>query len=157
MRDAIEYSEQPENIGAARINGFEMALSQEWNSWISRLGLALIDPRNRENGHTLPRRARRTLNLDVDRQFDRFAVGATWQAASSSYNDEANSDLISGYAALGLRGSWTANHELKFDLKLDNVLDKQYSRTHYSHQGNSYGNREEGHTWLFSITWTPVL
>ncbi|MFV3291850.1 TonB-dependent receptor plug domain-containing protein [Pseudomonas sp. NY11955] len=157
LRDAIEYSEQPENVGTARINGFEMALSQEWNSWTSRLGLALIDPRNRENGHTLPRRARRTLSLDVDRQFDRFAVGATWQAVSSSYNDEGNNDPIGGYGIVGLRGSWVASRELTLDLKLDNLLDKQYSRVHYNYLGNDYGYREEGRTWLLSVTWTPAL
>ncbi|MGE8322697.1 MAG: TonB-dependent receptor domain-containing protein [Pseudomonas sp.] len=157
LRDAIEYSEKPESVGAARINGFEMALSQEWNGWTSQLGLALIDPRNRENGHTLPRRARRTLSLDIDRQFDRFAFGATWQTVSSSFNDEANTDPISGYGVLGLRGSWAASRELTLDLKLQNLLDKQYSRTHYNHLGNNYGYREEGHTWLFSATWTPAL
>ncbi len=157
LRDAIEYSTQPENVGAARINGFEMALSQEWNGWTSQLGLALIDPRNRENGHTLSRRARRTLNLDIDRQFNRFTVGATWQTASSSYNDEANTDPISGYGTLGLRGSWMASRELTLALKLDNLLDKQYSRTHYNYLGNNFGYREEGRTLLFSVTWTPAL
>jgi vitamin B12 transporter len=157
LRDAIEYSDQPENVGSARINGFEVALSQEWNGWMSQLGLALIDPRNRENGHTLSRRARRTLSLDIDRQFNRFSLGASWQAASSSYNDEANTDPIGGYGVIGLRGSWAASHELKFDLKLDNLLDRQYSRTHYNYLGNSYGYREEGRTALFSITWTPAL
>ncbi len=157
LRDAIEYSMRPENVGSARINGFEMALSQEWNGWTSQLGLALIDPRNRENGHTLSRRARRTLSLDIDRQFERFGVGATWQAVSSSYNDEANSDPIGGYGVLGLRGSWAASRELTLDLKLDNLLDNQYSRTHYDHLGNNYGYREEGRTWLLSVTWTPAL
>ena len=156
LRDAIEYSARPENVGSARINGFEMALSQTWNGWTSQLGLALIDPRNRENGHTLSRRARRTLSLDIDRQFDRFGVGATWQAASSSYNDEANTDPIAGYGTLGLRGSWAASRELKVDLKLDNVLDKQYSRTHYNYLGNNYGYREEGRIGLLSVTWTPA-
>lgn len=157
LRDAIEYSNQPENVGSARINGLEMALNQEWNGWTSQLGLSLIDPRNRENGHTLSRRARRTLSLDIDRQFDRFAVGASLQAASSSYNDEANTDPIAGYGTVGLRGSWTASRELRLDLKLDNLLDKQYSRTLYSHQGDYYGYREEGRTWLLSVTWTPAL
>ena len=157
LRDAIDYSDQPENVGSARINGFEVALSQEWNGWTSQLGLALIDPRNRDNGHTLSRRARRTLSLDIDRQFDRFSIGASWQAASRSYNDEANTDPVGGYGVIGLRGSWAASDELKFDLKLDNLLDRQYSRTHYNYLGNNYGYREEGRTALFSVTWTPAL
>lgn len=160
LRDAISYDatrQRPDNVSSARINGFEMALTQDWSGWTSQLGLSLIDPRDRDSGHTLSRRARRTLSLDLDRQFERFALGASWQAISSSYNDEANTDTIGGYGLLGLRGSWSASSEVKFDLKLDNLLDKQYSRTHYSYQSDNYGYREEGRTWLLSVTWTPAL
>ncbi|MEW9905201.1 TonB-dependent receptor plug domain-containing protein [Pseudomonas putida] len=157
LQDAINYSVRPENVDSARINGFEMALSQDWDGWTSQLGLSLIDPRDRDSGHTLSRRARRTVSLDLDRQFERFALGASWQAVSSSYNDEANTDTIGGYGLLGLRGSWAATEEVKFDLKLDNLLDKQYSRTHYNYGGANYGYREEGRTWLLSVTWTPLL
>ena len=160
LRDAINYdakARRPGNIDSARINGLELSLQQQWGSWTSQLGLAVIDPRDRETGHTLSRRARRTLSLDLDRQFDRFNVGASWQAVSSSYNDEANNDAIGGYGLLGLRGGWAASREVKLDLKLDNLLDKRYSRTLYSYQSNSYGYREEGRTWLLSLTWTPAL
>ena len=157
LQDAINYSVRPENVDSARVNGFEMALSQDWDGWTSQLGLSLIDPRDRDSGHTLSRRARRTVSLDLDRQFERFALGASWQAVSSSYNDEANTDTVGGYGLLGLRGSWAATNAVKFDLKLDNLLDKQYSRTHYNYEGANYGYREEGRTWLLSVTWTPVL
>jgi len=160
LRDAISYDEAADamrNVAQARINGFEMALDQQWGAWTSQLGLALIDPRDQKNGHTLARRARRTLSLDIDRQFDRFNVGASWQAVSGSYNDETNEAPIGGYGLLGIRGGWAATRELKVDLKLDNLLDKRYSRTLYNHQGADYGYREEGRTWLLSLTWTPSL
>jgi len=159
IRDAITPDSQfrPQNIGAARINGFEAALKQELFGWQSNLGVALIDPRDRDSGHTLNRRARRTLSLDLDRQFDRLGLGATWQAVSSSYNDMANNDRIPGYALLGLRSSWTLSREIKLDLKLDNLLDTSYSRSLYSYSGSQYGYREEGRTWMFGVTWTPEL
>lgn len=160
LRDAISYDKAADamrNVAQARINGFEMALDQQWGAWTSQLGLALIDPRDQKNGHTLARRARRTLSLDIDRQFDRFNVGASWQAVSGSYNDETNEAPIGGYGLLGIRGGWAATRELKVDLKLDNLLDKRYSRTLYNHQGADYGYREEGRTWLLSLTWTPTL
>ncbi|WP_082420948.1 MULTISPECIES: TonB-dependent receptor domain-containing protein [unclassified Pseudomonas] len=160
LRDAITYDSTTDamaNTARARINGIELALNQDWNGWASRLGLAQIDPRDRETGHTLARRARRTLSLDVDRDFDRFNVGASWQAVSSSYNDEDNKERIGGYGLLGLRGGWLATRELRLDLKLDNLLDRQYSRALYNFRGNNYGYREEGRTWLLSLTWTPAL
>ncbi|MGE6823059.1 TonB-dependent receptor domain-containing protein [Pseudomonas soli] len=160
LRDAISYDADANtmgNVAQARINGFEMALDQQWGAWTSTLGLALIDPRDRKSGHTLSRRARRSLSLDIDRQYDRFNVGASWQAVSSSYNDETNNAPIGGYGLLGVRGGWAATRELRLDLKLDNLLDKRYSRNLYNYQGNDYGYREEGRTWLLSLTWTPAL
>ncbi|MGC7841602.1 TonB-dependent receptor domain-containing protein [Pseudomonas wayambapalatensis] len=159
LRDAIIFGEGsiPRNVASARINGMEVALSQDWGPWRSQLGLALIDPRDRDTGHTLARRARRTLSLDLDRQFERFSAGASWQAISTSYDDEANRNRLGGYALLGLRGSWAASDALKFEVKVDNLLDKGYSRALYNYDGNDYGYREEGRTWLLSLTWTPAL
>ncbi|SEN69772.1 TonB-dependent receptor domain-containing protein [Pseudomonas sp. NFACC39-1] len=159
LEDAIIFgsNSRPQNVASARINGFEAALSQELFGWQGNLGLAIIDPRDRDSGHTLARRARRTLSLDLDRQFDRLGLGATWQAVSSSYDDENNRNALGGYALLGLRGSWALNREVKLELKVDNLLDKGYSRALYSHEGGQYGYREEGRSWLFGVTWTPAL
>ncbi len=159
LRDAIIFGEGsiPRNVASARINGLEMALHQAFFGWEGQLGLALVDPRDRDSGHTLARRARRTLSLDLDRQFERFSVGASWQAVSSSFDDEANQNPIGGYGLLGLRGSWAASRELSVALKLDNLLDKGYTRARYSYEADNYAYREEGRTWLLSLTWTPAL
>ncbi len=154
LRDAIVFGQDsiPRNVASARINGLEMALSQQWASWHAQLGMALIDPRDRDTGHTLARRARRTLSLDLDRDFGRFSAGASWQAVSSSYDDEANRNRIGGHSLLGLRGSWAASDEVKLEAKLDNVLGRRYSRALYSYEGAYHPYREEGRTVLFSVT-----
>ena len=159
IRDAIVADTQwiQQNIGAARITGFESALQQEWFGWQSSLGIAIIDPRDRETGHTLSRRARRTLSLDLDRQFDQFGVGASWQAVSSSYNDEQNQQPIAGYGLLGVRGNWRVSPEVKLDLKLDNLLDKTFTRALYDYNANYYAYREERRSVQLAITWTPTL
>jgi vitamin B12 transporter len=159
LQDAIALDSdfRPENIGSARINGFEASLEQQLFGWTGKLGASVIDPRDRDTGHALNRRARRTLNLDLDRQFDRLGVGASWQAVSDSYNDEANTQHIGGYSLFGLRSSWKASDEVKLEFKLDNALDKRYSRTLYSFDGSNYGYREEGRTWMFGVTWTPEM
>jgi vitamin B12 transporter len=159
LEDAIIFgsNSRPENVASARINGFEAALKQELYGWQSSLGVAIIDPRDRETGHTLARRARRTLSLDLDRQFDRLGLGGSWQAVSSSYDDLDNQQPLAGYALLGLRSSWALNREITLELKVDNVLDKGYSRALYSHEGSQYGYRAEGRAWLFGMTWTPGI
>ncbi len=161
---AILYNNEvrhPENIASARINGFEATLKQELFGWQSNLGLAMIDPRDRKTGKTLQQRARRTLSLDLDRRFDRLALGASWQAVSSSYGERDNKKRLGGYGLLGLRSSWTLTSEVELSLKVDNALDKTYARTRYSHLDpgfqNNHNYREEGRTWMLGVTWTPEL
>lgn len=160
LRDAIN-GWPAENIDKARINGFEASLQHELLGWQVALGMNLIDPRDRSTGKQLNRRAKRTLNLDADRQFGDWSFGATWQALSRSYDDVDNQREIAGHGLLGLRGNWQATPELALGLKVDNVLDKGYSRAQYSDGSWPVTNyreyREEGRTALLSLTWTPAL
>ena len=159
LRNAIVTDDNyiPHNVGSARINGLETSLHQQWFGWQSTLGLSVIDPRDRESGHTLERRARRTLSLDLDRQFDRLGLGVSWQAVSSSYADVKNERTLGGYGLFGVRSSWTLSREIRLDLKVENLLDKAYSRAQYDYAGGFADYREEGRTWLLGIIWTPAL
>ena len=163
LSDAIilDSNSKPQNVASARINGVEAALKQELFGWQGNLGLSVIDPRDRDSGHTLARRARRTLSLDLDRQFDTLGVGASWQAISGSYDDEDNTQRLGGYALLGLRSSWALNREVALSLKVDNLLDKSYARARYSYKDpfflNNQDYREEGRVWMVGVTWTPEI
>ncbi len=163
LSDAIilDRAGKPQNVATARINGFEAALKQELFGWQGNLGLALIDPRDRDSGHTLARRARRTLSLDLDRQFDKVSVGASWQAISSSYDDQDNTQQLGGYALLGLRSRWALSREVALSLKVDNLLDRAYARARYSYDDPAFLNnqdyREEGRAWMLGVTWTPEI
>ena len=97
------------------------------------------------------------MSLDLDRQFDRLGVGASWQAVSRSYNDEKNEHPIAGYGLLGLRGNWNVSPEVRLDLKVDNLLDKTFTRALYDYNANYYAYREERRTVQLAITWTPTL
>lgn len=147
------------NVDQARINGFEASLQQQLGAWSGNLSLSIIDPRDRDSGHTLARRAKRHLSLDLDRRLGDFNVGATWQAYSQRYDDVANSREIAGYGVLDLRGSWQASTELALDLKLANLLDKDYSTALYQYAGDYryYGYQETPRSLLLGLTWTPAL
>lgn len=147
------------NVDQARINGFEVSLQQQLGVWTGNLSLSIIDPRDRDSGHTLARRAKRHLSLDLDRRLGDFNVGATWQAYSQRYDDVANNREIAGYGVLDLRGSWQASKELAFDLKLANLLDKGYSTALYQYAGDYryYGYQETPRSLMLGLTWTPAL
>lgn len=159
IEDAIVLDQNfiPQNIQTARINGFEASVQQELFGWQGNLALALIDPRDRDSGHTLQRRAKRTLSLDLDRRFGDVSVGAGWRAISGRYDDADNDIEMSGYGLLSLRAAWQANEELGLSLKLDNLLDKDYAEATYSTPNGRFGYNSAGRTALFAVTWTPHL
>jgi vitamin B12 transporter len=164
VSDPVTFFSQPQNIGKARLQGLELNLERELLGWQAVLAAGWVDPRDRDSGHTLPRRAKRSLSLDLDRQFGTFGAGLTWQAVSSRYDNTSNTVEVAGYGLLGLRGSWRMSDELQWQLKLDNLLDKDYSQATYSRPDDAffssvsrYGYREEGRSGLLSLTWTPTL
>jgi len=153
---------RPENIDRARLQGLELALSRDLLGWQATLAASLVDPRDRDSGHTLPLRARRNLSLDLDRRFGAFSAGLVWQAVSSRYDDDTNDHQIPGYALLGLRGSWQMTPALKWQAKIDNLLDKDYSQALYDRPNTplytSVGQheyRQDGRSAMLSLTWTP--
>ncbi|SDR84674.1 vitamin B12 transporter [Halopseudomonas litoralis] len=149
----------PQNIATVRINGFEASLNHHFMGWQSAIGLSIIDPRDRDTGKTLSRRAKRTLSLDIDRQVGQYSFGASWLASSHSFSDENNTQKMSGYGVLGIRTSWQATSDVLLGLKVDNLLDKQYSHAQvadfstFPAQQRNY--MEEGRTGWISVTWTP--
>ena len=156
---------QPENIKRARINGFELGLARELLGWQSVLSFSLIDPRDRDSGHVLPRRARRTLSADIDRKLSNITVGASWRAVSQRFDDSANTSELAGYGLLDLRSSWQSTDELRWDLKLNNVLDRDYWQGKYQRPtgpnwfdpSREIAYQENGRSVLLSLTWAPTL
>ncbi|MFN3579026.1 MAG: TonB-dependent receptor domain-containing protein [Pseudomonas sp.] len=158
---------RPENIDKARINGFETSVQQELFGWLSSANYSLIDARNASgggnDGNRLARRPKNSLSFDLDRRFDRLSLGASWQVNSHSYDDLNNNNRIPGYGVLGVRGSWQANDELRLNLAIDNLLDRDY----YQARGGAFDAdtfapvpfryREGGRMMLLSLNWTPRI
>ncbi|HRL93007.1 MAG TPA: TonB-dependent receptor [Pseudomonas sp.] len=166
IKDLIAFSgSKPENVGQARINGFETSLSQELLGWQTSLGLSLVDPRNRDNGQTLQLTPKRTVFIDLDRTFGVLSAGASWRAVSQSYDYgivDSGRQTVPGYGLVDLRSSWQATASLRVDLQLNNVLDKDYYTSLYQRfdawptpPGPPYDYQEPGRTGLLAVTWTP--
>ena len=166
-KDLIAYdssSAQVENTKQARINGLEVSVASELMGWTAQTALSIIDPRDRQTGKTLQLRAKRTLTMDLDRRFGNLGVGATWALFSQRYADAANSETLAGYGTLDLRSSWQATTATRLDLKLSNVLDRDYHLGTYQRPTGpwpapsiDYAYQEQGRAALVSVTWTPQL
>jgi vitamin B12 transporter len=166
ITDAIVLDQDfiPQNVQTARINGLETGLAYQAGPWAGNLALGLIDPRDRDTGKTLARRAKRTMTLDVDRHMGDFSAGGSWRAVGGRYDDANNTEELAGYGLLSLRGSWQASPQLGFDLSLDNLLDKDYVDATYAvvdpltfQSLGRQGYNSEGRTVLLALNWTPEL
>lgn len=145
------------NLNKARLQGIELSLEREVFGWQAAANATWLDARDRDTGHTLQRRAKRSLNLDLDRRYGQLGLGASWQAFSSSYDDVGNTRELPGYGLLAVRSDWRMSSELTLQFKVDNLLDKDYSRALYSHDRTYYGYREEGRTAMVGFVWTPEI
>ena len=118
---------------------------------------------DRETDKILNRRSKRTLSLDLDRTIGEFSVGGNWQLVSGSWNDTANTQEIPGYGVLGLRAAWQAHESLLLSLRVDNLLDKDYTESLYGvfdpvdFSSTYYPYREAGRTAMLSLLWRPDL
>ena len=146
-----------QNISQARIHGLEASLGKHLFGWDTLLAAAWLDPRERSTGNQLPRRSKRTLSLDADRQLGSFGVGFSAIANSERFNDPENQHRLPGFGTLELRGHWRANSNLRLDAKLSNVLERDYAMANYSAEGRTYAYQEEGLNARLSVTWTPEI
>lgn len=129
----------PSNVNSARIRGLEGTLRTHLQGWDLSTAVTLLDPQDRSSanhGNLLARRAERTLNIDLDRAFGRFGVGATLFAASERYDSATNLDSsrLPGYALMDLRGEYRLDDSWRLQAQLSNVFDRDYETAQFFEQ-----------------------
>ncbi|CAD5107701.1 TonB-dependent vitamin B12 receptor [Zestomonas carbonaria] len=127
---------QAEGVDSARIRGLELVLGSDLLGWQWNANYSLMDAENRSKrssrtgiayyGKDLNRRPGQTFNLDVDRAFGAFSVGATLSAQDSAYDDLENQKELSGFATLDLRGEYRITPEWRLQTRVANLLDADY-------------------------------
>lgn len=145
-----------QNIDRARINGVEASAQKSWGNLSGALNLSLMDPRDRSTGKTLSHRAKRQISTDLDYRIGDVSLGATWRVLSQRYADAGNDTTLAGYGAVDLRSSWSLSPEVRLDLQVTNLLDRDYHTGTYERAwpvNEFYG--EMSRQALFAVTWTP--
>ncbi len=134
----------PQNIVEARIRGAEFTAGTTLAGWDLSTQLAYTDPRNRSaganEGNLLPRRARATGRIDVDRAFGELRLGVTARGAGSRYDNAANTIRLGGYGTLDVRAAWAFHADWALEARTTNLLDKRYETVEFYNQpGREYG------------------
>ncbi|WP_217351397.1 TonB-dependent receptor domain-containing protein [Aquisalimonas sp. 2447] len=136
--DAATFS--PQNVARARIQGLEVAAGRRLGSVEINAAATLMDPRDRETGNRLARRARQSARLDVDRQMGAVSLGVTGLVQGDRYNAAENEERLSGFGLVNLRAGWKFARNWSARLTVDNVLDKDYVTARNSSDEFDYKN-----------------
>ncbi|TKR34163.1 TonB-dependent vitamin B12 receptor [Luteimonas gilva] len=139
--DALTFL--PVNLDRARIRGAEASADFGIGAWTLAGTATWMDPRNDSRGPNrdkfLPRRARQSGRIDVDRAFGAFRVGGSVYAEGQRYDDIANRTRLPGYSLVDLRIGYALSEDWTIQLNADNVFDREYeTAAYYNQPGRSY-------------------
>ncbi|PXX99662.1 TonB-dependent receptor domain-containing protein [Halomonas sp. LBP4] len=119
------------NVNEARIRGVEFSAGTELANWTLQAALTYTDPEDRETSNRLPRRASRSLRLDVDRELGDWSLGGSWIVQNHRYNDADNEERLPGFGLVNLRAGWQFAPFWSARLTVENVLDKDFATARF--------------------------
>ena len=119
------------NVAEARIQGLEAAWEYEAAPWRARVAAIHQDPRNRDTGELLMRRARDSLTVSLQRRLGLVELGvdvlATGERKDFGFPEPVTLD---GYVLVGLNALWQVTPSLAMVGRVENLLDEQYELAH---------------------------
>lgn len=139
--DALTFL--PVNLDRARIRGAEASADFDIGGWTLTGTATWMDPRNDSRGlnrdKLLPRRARQSGRIDLDRAVGAFRFGGSVYAEGQRYDDIANRTRLPGYSLVDLRVGYTLSEDWTLQLNAANVFDREYeTAAYYNQPGRSY-------------------
>lgn len=132
----------PNNIQRARMRGAEVGVDTELLQWTLDASASFLDTENLTGfnaGNELPRRARSSVRVDLDRSFGDFGVGLTGVAEGARYDDVGNTRRLPGYATLDVRAQYTLTPAWTLQARIANVLDRDYQTAAFFNQPGREG------------------
>jgi len=114
-----------DNINKAKISGVDGSFN--WHNkagWEFRLSGSWLND-------ALPRRAQKTINIELARKWKSARLGISGLAQSHRYDDAANSQRLGGYGILNLTTEYNFNKHWTLQARVENVLDKEYEKVRF--------------------------
>ena len=143
------------NIARTRTRGLELTARGTWRRWSYDANVTLQQPLavSEPGDPTLQRLARSIANVNVEYEFRRFAAGVlvhyTGPRPDVAYSASfaAIPVTLGSYTTVGLTADGPIGHTLRWNVSLENLLDKRYE-TAYSYNSVPFGA-------FVGLTWSP--
>ena len=105
----------------------EVEISAVIASWIARVGLSYVNPRNDVTGNVLPRRSKKWLRFDLSRSFrGKTNLLFTFLAQGPRFDDAANINEVPGYGLVNVAVRHKISKSWELGGRINNLFDKQY-------------------------------
>ncbi|HRB21605.1 MAG TPA: TonB-dependent receptor, partial [Nitrosomonas sp.] len=106
--------------------------------WVFNTNLTLMDAQNRSDdlnrGNILPRRAEQSFRINADRQFGRYAIGATLLVEGQRYDNIANTLKLDSYIKFDLRAEYVLNKHWRLQGRIENLFNERYETAAFFNQ-----------------------
>ena len=129
------------------MRGAELRVDSRLFGWDIGASASWLDPEDRATGNVLPRRARESARIELDRGFGKFRLGLTGVAEGERYDDLANIRRLGGFGTLDLRGEYAFAADWTLQARIANVFDKRYESAAFYNQ--------LGREWSLSLRFAP--
>ena len=135
----------PQNIGRASNKGLELSARHATGPWILLAEAVFQDPKDKDSGTRLLRRAREQFALRADWQQAAWQVGAGLRYVGDRL--DVGSRTLPSYTVVDASASWSMTPQWRLSARIDNLFDREYQPT------AGYNNRPRGV--FVSASWTP--
>ena len=139
------------NIERARLQGAELSIDTTLMDWTLVASASVVDSENLVGfnaGNQLPRRARHSARIDLDRAFGDIRIGLTGAGEGARYDDAGNTRRVGGHATFDLRAELALSPAWRLQARLANVLDQRYETVSYY--------RQPGREWFLGLRYAPA-
>lgn len=119
-----------ENIGEARIDGFELDYAGQFGGAHLTANATLQNPRDTATGQILPRRAREHANLSVAHEFGAWNAGAELHHSGARKNSNFDNFVLPAYQLINLTAAYKIDAHLNLSARVDNLFNRIYSEAY---------------------------
>lgn len=127
VTDPLTFAGRNENIDRARIRGVEIGYRYQGARWRLRAEAAFNDPRDRDTGAPLLRRARSSWVVALERRSGRLELGANASRSGRRHDVGFPAAVaLPPYTLLNLSAAFAFNARWSLQARLDNALDERY-------------------------------
>ncbi len=136
------------NTASADLRGLTFSGAHRIGLLGLRGSLDFQDPRDRDTGHVLGRRAKRHATLGADYALAGWSLGGEAQTSSARFDSNANSVQLGGYTVFNLHASRRLGRDWTLLTRVDNLSNKNYQLA------DTYAT--PGRVFFVAVKWAPL-